>query len=284
VRANASSSSRGSFKNDQIDSCERSGGIVMEPRRIIDGDVDPSRRRLLGSAVLDEPPAGGKERLLVAFGLGGGVALKAGAATAASAAATTSAASVIIVKWFLVGALLGTVATGGLTLTQGVLAKRPDASRIAPPVVEENGRDVGAAAEQRALVPSADVVTPPLPAQGEPRAQSPLPAPRTEAAPRAPAPTSPSLAAEIASLSAVQRTLSTGDAASALRELDAHTRAFPSPVLGPETLLVRVEALVSLGRGAEAKQLGAAFLTSNPTSAHAQRIRSLLNRSDLGAP
>jgi hypothetical protein len=99
-----------------------------------------------------------------------------------------------------------------------------------------------------------------------------------------PEPGHPSLAAEIASLGAVQRLLAKGDASSALAALEAHDRAFPSPSLGPEALLVRLEALVLLGRKDEARRYGTRFLEANPNSAHTQRVRSLIGSKSFPSP
>lgn len=95
----------------------------------------------------------------------------------------------------------------------------------------------------------------------------------------APAPaTTAALSREVAPLVEARRALRGGDPARALALLDGHARAFPTAVLGPEAFVIRVEALLALGRRAEATALADSWLARDPASPFAKRLRALVGR------
>lgn len=101
------------------------------------------------------------------------------------------------------------------------------------------------------------------------------------AAPSAPAPKSAlemnaSIAGEVALLDRARRALAAGDAERALGVLDEYGRAPRSGILGPETLLLRIQALLQLGQREAAVALARRFVAQNPGSRHAESLRSLL--------
>lgn len=86
----------------------------------------------------------------------------------------------------------------------------------------------------------------------------------------------PSLDAEIAWLEPARRSLRAKDGRQALASLDQarpHVR-----LLSSEAALLRIEALLLVGRRAEAERLAAPFLTGRSSSPHARRLRGLLDR------
>jgi TolA-binding protein len=124
--------------------------------------------------------------------------------------------------------------------------------------------------------PAIDEPAPPIveaaPPATEPAAEtSPSPAPPTVDARR--------LAAEVALLDRARTALRTGDASGAIAALDEHRRTFADGMLLAEADLVRIEALLVLGRTADATELGHAFLTRFPHSPLAKRVRSLISRT-----
>jgi len=86
------------------------------------------------------------------------------------------------------------------------------------------------------------------------------------------------LESEIAILDSAQRALAAGQPSGALQNLDTHRRLFAKPHLLPEATLVRIEALLALGRAVEARRLGEQLLAAQPAGALSQRVRSLLNQ------
>jgi HAMP domain-containing protein len=88
------------------------------------------------------------------------------------------------------------------------------------------------------------------------------------------------LSEELSALDDARQTLSAGDPSATLRRLDAFDRNCAQPSLGPEAMLLRIEALLALGRIDPARRLGEQLLAKQPDSAYGQRVRSLL----AGAP
>ena len=95
--------------------------------------------------------------------------------------------------------------------------------------------------------------------------------------PNSPVTAQHSLESEIALLDFAQRALAAGQPSVALQDLDTHRRIFANPNLLPEATLVRIEALLALGRSVEARKLGEQLLAAQPTGALAQRVKSLLS-------
>jgi hypothetical protein len=84
-------------------------------------------------------------------------------------------------------------------------------------------------------------------------------------------------AAELAALGGARRELQRGAAADALTRLNDFDRRYPSSGLSEEATVLRVEALLALGRRDQAGALGARFLTERSGSVYAARVRTLLN-------
>jgi hypothetical protein len=75
------------------------------------------------------------------------------------------------------------------------------------------------------------------------------------------------------------RRLQNTDPAGALRAVARHIRLFPHGVLVQERELVALEALVRLGRGAEARARAATFLRLYPESMYTPRLRKLVSQA-----
>jgi hypothetical protein len=100
-------------------------------------------------------------------------------------------------------------------------------------------------------------------------------APRTATArPREPDPAA-DLAREVELLDAARRAVASGNPGRALATLDAYERQFAHPHLRPEASLVRLEAMLALGRNDEASRFGRSLLEGQPDGPYARRIRSL---------
>ena len=91
------------------------------------------------------------------------------------------------------------------------------------------------------------------------------------------APREPKLDVEVRSLDAARSALTSNDARGALAALDDYDRRFSAPRLAPEAALLRVEALLAVGRRTEARQVGERWLSRDPSGAHADRLRALLD-------
>jgi len=64
--------------------------------------------------------------------------------------------------------------------------------------------------------------------------------------------------------------------ATALDLVHEHERRFARGAMTEEREVVRIAALVKLGRGAEARTRGETLLQANPASAYARRVKALL--------
>lgn len=84
---------------------------------------------------------------------------------------------------------------------------------------------------------------------------------------------SATLADEVKLLDESRGALARGDGAAALRALDTFQKTFPRGRLGMEATVLRVEALASIGRVADAQALGRSFLDAHPESALSPRVR-----------
>jgi hypothetical protein len=91
----------------------------------------------------------------------------------------------------------------------------------------------------------------------------------------APAP-APALETEIDALAAVRAAIVRGDPRAALEKLDAFGGAFPNAALADEAMVLRVDALASLGDRVAAATLAHRFLASNSSSPHAPHLRAVV--------
>ena len=97
-------------------------------------------------------------------------------------------------------------------------------------------------------------------------------------------PTGATLAQEVSALDEARRALSSGDAESALLALNRYELRVPSPRLGPEATVLRIEALLAERDFDRARQLGEELLAKDPGGAYAQHVRTLLAGSAARSP
>ena len=151
-----------------------------------------------------------------------------------------------------------------------IAAERPDAGvpEIGPPLSDDAGADAGAPGETAPTPPDdAGVREAPALDAGVTRKKSVLP-PRVEEE-------ADTLAAELALLDEARAQLPASPSA-ALAVLDRHRARFPNGALTLEADLVRVEALVTAGRTAEARKLAARLTRQHPGGLVDERVRKWL--------
>ena len=85
-----------------------------------------------------------------------------------------------------------------------------------------------------------------------------------------------SLALEIALLDDARMALAKGDPPEALRLLGRYARDFEHGNLGPEAVVLRIDALLRQGDVRSARSLAEQFEETHPNDSHLARIRSLL--------
>jgi len=251
--------------------------------------------RLLGSWRTDVAPSGAKRAAMAALGVG-----LATTATAASASALGDAAKVgvlSIAKAIAGGALAGVVVIGTSTYIQhghaqpavsapAVSVETPakTSKRHDPPAQPTLPESEPESDRPPAITPTPAPVRPKddssngaverLPVPTEEATSRPLPTPPTGAAPSQERVSS--LAREIALLDESRASLARGDATGALKLLDQHAQQFARGNLGPEAVVMRIEALMRLGDERAARALASQFALDHPNDSHLARIQSLL--------
>ncbi len=134
-----------------------------------------------------------------------------------------------------------------------------------PPAETAASATAETAAEHPAPEPSTNAVAAP-----EPRPSS------SRAAPH-PVASSGDLRAEIDLIDGARAALRDGQTSRALDLLGDHAMHFPHGSLVPEETALRVEALMRLGRSAEARAYARRFVAANPGSPLAERVRRLVD-------
>ncbi|HEY3233949.1 MAG TPA: hypothetical protein VGJ84_04505 [Polyangiaceae bacterium] len=273
--------------------------LMSEPKRWRDDGAPEAVARMFSAAQGEEPGKAGIQRTLATLGLGTSASAAAGAsaqagmgATAAAKTAAISGTGILIqgIKW----GLAGTAALAALIgVTQGVRRfdrakpqRAPSAqhqavanppAHAAPPAqraeapATESARTVSPVADPP-LLPSARTSIPTL-------ARSTVERPndvRRAATIPADAISAEQLAEETRLVDAARRALAEGRAAQSLVSLDEHQRRFSERRLAPEALYIRMEALLALGRLAEAQSVAQKLLGAYPDGPQAARARVVL--------
>jgi hypothetical protein len=268
---------------------------MSDLRPLLKEDLTEIEARLLRSARLDVPPSSGKGRTIAALGLAAAMSTTAGTGGASTAVAAVG----WVAKWLAVGAIGGTM----IATVEGLNPLVPDVPRRPSPPAATHAALVASAPRRTAReIPSAPPDPPPVDtvAEPEPKLEIPRttpPAPTAHETPPASPPAQPTpsaltperapapppmgttLADEVNALDEARRALDSGEAESSLRALDAYDLRFGQRRLGPEATLLRIEALLALGRSEGARQLGDRLLAADPSGAYAQRVRSLLTKA-----
>jgi hypothetical protein len=271
---------------------------MNEPRRLLDETSDVVAKTLLRSWQDRVPEPGAVERVAVALGVGTaamvtapGTALATAATTATAKAAVSSSIPLLALgKWCAIGMASATVAFGSLqgvrALSHGHRGGTPragaqisvhESSRTAVPrSLPADPLSVTPRAAPEAVSTEAELFN--GPATASTALRSIVSAPSAEPAPAVPASMlgPPSIAWEITALDGARRALEAHDPGTALDSLDRLDQQGPSATFGPEAMLLRIEALNSAGRPAEARVTARRFLGRYPSSAGADRVRAFL--------
>jgi hypothetical protein len=268
-----------------------------------DPEIAEMTQRLLGSWHTDAAPKGAKQRTMVALGVG--LATTATAATASALGSATRVGMLGIAKAVAGGALAGVVVLGTSTYIQHGHATAPVAATPVPAEGTAKPSSRGVPPAPAAQAPSETEIDP-SPAAATPSASPaarpmdegsnapttrqvvspeeatalvPLPEPPRGSTPGSSQKRVSSLARETALLDESRSSLARGDGAGALKLLDRHAREFAHGNLGPEAVVMRIEALLRLGDERSARALASQFAMDHPDDSHLARIRSLLTNN-----
>jgi hypothetical protein len=260
----------------------------MDSKRWLD-ELPADEREVLEAGIGAGAPAGAKEVVW------SGVAAKLPALAAAGTVAAGGVTAVSLLKVFAVGLGLGSAVVAGAAGYRSIAGHatapaavvlsatplQPDAperSELVPAPGDAPAREVpvearvAAPALPRAAVPEAPLaehtVTAPLPQTPSVASfpSEPAPAPAGESA----------IVVESRRVAGARASLRAGDARAVLAELDALDSSFPRGLLVQEREGLRIEALLSLGETARARELARRFLARYPASPHAPAVERAL--------
>ncbi len=224
---------------------------------------------ILRSADDDRPPVRSLPATLAAVGTGGALASGAVAAKGASVAAGVSTA-----KWttlFGVSKWVGLAMIGGVLVTGTVVVARR--AEQPAPVAPARNPAMTVRREVPRETPAATIADPPPAATVEATDSTPASA----AGHRAVVRSQPDISLEIAALDQARTALGQGRAADALAALDRYGAEYgKNGGLRVEATVLRIDALLRSGNRARATALANAFLSRNPKSPYAARVRALL--------
>jgi hypothetical protein len=197
-------------------------------------------------------------------------------ASPAAAVAGVGAAKVALTGIAAVG-VAAAVAVGGFGVGRG---KAPPPPRPIPAVVEKFEARAPEPLEEAALPIDEPAAPAPAAAPASRRRHHvrPAPAPVAAAPPaEAPADVASRLREEAALVQRAERLLD-ADPAGALRLVDERRRRFPTGALDQEAEVVAIDALLRLGRRADAASRARTFEAAHAGSLHARRIKRLMGQ------
>lgn len=264
-------------------------GRMSEMRRLSEEGASDLELDLLRSAKHDAPLPGARRRTMVALGVGGGL-------LATTTASATSMAGIGLMKWLGIVAVASAAVAGSVAGVQAVSAPAAGPAAVGgaaratlavEAVVVERARAEVAVAEQAAVDAAADA-TPP-----QTIAMDSLPTAPTDSAPveaagagkgaAAAGTAAPSLADEVAALDRASQAMAS-DPKAALKQLEAHDKRFAGGALGPEAMVLRIEALARSGDAAGATALANQFFAKHPDSPLRGRVQSVVARARAEQP
>jgi hypothetical protein len=246
----------------------------MSPSRIARSG-DPFDRALLRAGRSDDPARGAEERALAALGLSaelapGSVGARPGVFSGVSWGTSLKVIAVLLALGACgAGVWMGVrwLARAGFGFSAQVRgpasAPVPSPASVAPASVSRPSEPSGGATLSREVGASSGAATAPRPV----RRAAP------EAIDRA------ALSVEVTLVQDAARTLAGGDAAGALRVLDAYDRKWPHGALAEEAGALRVQALERSDRTAEARALARKLLDAHPHGVLAARLQRVLEGS-----
>jgi hypothetical protein len=259
-----------------------------EMRRLSEEGGSDLEVTLLRSAKRDAPLPGARRRAMVALGIGGSIL----ATTSASAA---SVAGIGLVKWLGIAVIASAVVAGSVATVQTVSAPEPAgpaqrgattrAQAVEAVVVERAVASIAAeAVRNEAAAPAAPSAEAPAAATAETIALGSLPpAPAAGAAIAPRAVEAPSLADEVAALDRASQAMAS-DPKAALAQLEKHDKRFAGGALGPEAMVLRIEALAKSGDAGRATALANEFFAKHADSPLRGRVRSILAQAQPEPP
>jgi hypothetical protein len=227
------------------------------PERLIESDATPFERRVLDAALRKQPSPAASARMAKAVGVtvaavGTATAASTLAADAAAAKATAAVATTSLWPWISVG-VIGLVVAGAVVGTRAGRHAR-ERHPVSPAVTAPVQRVPPAVAEPAAAV-----------AEAPPRAVAPTQRGRAVTA-------AGDLRDQVAFIDSARAAMSADGGRRALEILRRYLDRYPAGSFRPEAIALEVEALMKLGREAEARALAGRFIAEHRGSLLARRV------------
>ena len=245
------------------------------PERLQAAGATNFERRLLEAAGREQPSRELSERMAQGIGIsmsGAGTTVGAGTKSGTAAAKAANSSSSLI-PW-VSGALVAVgVAVGALSSTRPI-TKISEPAAIAPPTLSVSGTSVPATSSLAGTpMATAGVATAADDAAPNVDEESPARPPAAQRGGRGAA--AGELANQIALVDAARSALAAGSAQRALSIVREYQHDYPTGTFRPEVSAVKIEALVKMGRTAEARTLAERFVVAYGPGPLADRVARL---------
>jgi hypothetical protein len=219
--------------------------------RLLSSNPTDFERRVLEAAMQQRPSPAASARMARALGVSvaaaGAAASTTSLAAGAAASNATAAAGTVVWPWVSLG-VIGLVVTGAVV---GTRVREPQAERRA-------------AAPLVAPAPAAPEPSPPAPVIAPPPAR---PVARVR-----PTPAAGDLGDQVAFIDSARAAMGGGASRRALEILRRYQDRYPTGIFRPEATAIKVEALMKLGREAEARALAERFVAEHRGTLLAKRV------------
>jgi len=255
---------------------------MSDPMRLMRDGATEFERELLRSWQREQPSFSARRRALAIAGSSVAATVAASAAARAGGSmAPKLALGTVVAKWLIVGASVG-FATSAVTIhyVDAQSSTNPKPSAIAAPANPH--RTEPASATETALPHREPQTLPAVPATAEGAKPRSTPKPKAAELPPEPEPVARgALGPETALLDRAREALKSGSPSRALELVGEYRQTFSNGVLAQEAEVLRIDALDRQGNRAEAKRRAERFVTHNPTSAHAERLRRIADDATI---
>jgi len=225
------------------------------PERLLSSNPSDFERRMLEAAMQQRPSPAASARMARALGVSvvavGTAASTTTLAAGAAASKATVAAGTIVWPWVSLG-VLGLVVTGAVV---GTRVRHPESERrvVSAPLTAR------AAAAPQPGPPAAVVAgSPARPVAATPRVRA--------------TPTAGDLGDQVAFIDSARAAIGGGASRRALEILRRYQDKYPTGTFRPEATAIKVEALMKLGREAEARALAERFVAEHRGTLLAKRV------------
>jgi len=256
---------------------------MSEPTRFRDGGGGELERLVVDSVRDEAPSSRTRRRVEAAIGLGAAISTTT-ATTSALGASVKTGATLALGKWIAIAAVTAAAGAGAAAYIEGGVPglhrAQPASSAVrvqpAAPPVATVAHAAPSIVPPAPVAPSAEPDVPVIPVT------TPSTPPPSAVAPAPSATPALTLGEQLQLLDEAHAALNGGDTTHALALLDRYDRDARKPALAPEVMALRVEIYARRGDRTSAARLARQFLEIYGDRPEAQRVRSVLDKTQSG--